>query len=54
MLLCRKEKDSDAVTPAQIRNAATHILHVMSSKVIGTHPVLWPFLLELISDDVSA
>jgi maestro heat-like repeat-containing protein family member 1 len=49
-----KSKNAD-VSPAQLRNAANHILHVLTTKVDNTHTVLWPYLLELIaSPDHSA
>ena len=38
----------NGVTPLQIRNAGNHILGVMSTKVPSTHPVLWPYLFELL------
>ena len=43
-----KNKDPD-VSASQIRHAANHILTVMANKVPSTHPVVWPFVLELIS-----
>lgn len=31
-------------------NAGNHILHVMATKVVSTHKVLWPYLLEMVND----
>eukprot|EP00456_Euglypha_rotunda_P052778 TRINITY_DN4254_c0_g1_i7.p1 TRINITY_DN4254_c0_g1~~TRINITY_DN4254_c0_g1_i7.p1 ORF type:complete len:281 (+),score=48.21 TRINITY_DN4254_c0_g1_i7:127-843(+) len=40
----------DETSPKQIRDAATHILYVMATKVTSAETVLWPFLLELINN----
>ena len=51
--MAEKDADADVVSPLQIRNAANHILHVMCTKVPSAFPVLWPYLLEIINDEVD-
>lgn len=46
----KERKGPDTGALQQLRNAGNHILHVMATKVPSTHPVLWPFLLELFND----
>ena len=42
---------SEDASPLQLRNAGNHILYVMATRVPSCHPVLWPYLVELLNDD---
>jgi len=41
-------KKKSALTPAELRQAADHILNIFSTKLSVTHAVMWPLLFECI------